>query len=57
MCDNTDLFRKLGGIDWNNVAVGRHEEIKAAIIAANKVYYCQQIMFRSKQITQNNKVT
>jgi hypothetical protein len=39
-------------MDCDNVAVGRHEEIKARIVAANKAIYCQQTMFISKQITE-----
>jgi hypothetical protein len=46
LLDNTQIYYvithkldgKLGGMDWNNVAVGRHEEIKARAIAANKAY-------------------
>jgi len=39
-------------MDCNNVAVGRHEEIKARIIAGDKAVYSQQTMFTSKQITE-----
>jgi len=37
-------------MDCNNVAVCRHEEIKARVIAADKTFYSQQTMFTSKQI-------
>jgi len=39
-------------MDWNNVAVGKHEEIKARIISGNKALYSQQTMFTSKPITE-----
>jgi hypothetical protein len=39
-------------MDWNNVAVGGHEEIRARIIAASKYFYSEQNMFISKQITE-----
>jgi hypothetical protein len=32
------LDGKLEGMVWNNMAVGRHEKIKARVIAANKAY-------------------
>jgi hypothetical protein len=39
-------------MDCNNVAVGRHKEMQARIIAANKAFYSHQTMFTSKQITE-----
>lgn len=32
------LDGKLEGMVWNNMAVGRHEEIKATVIAADTDY-------------------